>query len=276
MLVYFYNHDINEIEEDLPYLKEEPISKDINYSTFKDNVAMIHYCEHCNSTLVGYWEYVSFRIPLHQWNEYDRGNFEGRILEWPLDNKLKEINEVKYCDKNELYIKKREQYNIDDFCYNLTPCKSGEIIRFEFDEQKKRDLKPLLTISPKIIQYRKEIEDFFSMDTCPICNKNFERHPNRHIYFTGPFCLYDDLEYLYPETILEEHSSGKWLKNSDIPEDICELPKGETFVYNNRLAIKGGIGSKKCYIQYYDESSLDSMLRYFNHFLKSRNCSAYF
>ena len=272
MLVYLYNHDVNEIEEDLPYLKkeEERISKDVKYSAYKDNVAMIRYCEHCNSTLVGYWEYVHFHIPLHRWNEYDRKKFEGRILEWPLDNEVKEIDEVRYCDKNKLYIEARKQYNIDDFCYNLIPCKSGEILRFEFDEQKKRDLKPLLTISPKIIQYRKEMGDFFSMDTCPICNKNLERHPNRHIYFTGPIYLYENLQYLYPENMFEEHTSGKWFKTSDIPEDICELPKGETFVYNNRLAIKDGISSNRCHIQYYNKSSLDSMLRYFNYFLKDK------
>lgn len=267
MLVYLYNHNVNEIKEDARYLDTEIA----NCSAHKKNITMIRYCKHCNSTLVGYWEYVNFFWTAHLWDSEARAEYENKTLDMVLEFDLSRESESRkiYFCKNSLYFKNKRQENVDSFCYYLPPLKEGERIRFEFDEQKKKDLKPLVEVSPKIIKYRKEIEKFFSMEICPICKSKLEKQANRHIFFSFLSSdVYKNLCSEFPNHIFENHKSTERLEKSKAPEYILGLSENEPFEYNGRLANKIYPRKDKYYqIDYFSESSLESMLTYFNHFL---------
>lgn len=295
MLVYLYNHDINEIKEDLPFLKMEHeadyTGTNLIYGGYKATpITMMHYCEHCNSTIVGHWEYVNKYLRIAEvWSESFRKDFDGKILDDDLHNELRRKiardsnkwskyypyggTEVKV---NVTYISTKKKNDIDDFCWDLIHNDIGEVIRFEFNEKRKKKIEPLLTISPKIIQYRKEIETFFSMTKCPICGKAFKKEPNRHVYFCGDSSatkdLYKNLCKVFPKHLFESHEEYEEFNPNEVPQEYHNFNDETTFIHMGRLASSSKFMNykNKVHIYYFDLSSLDTMIAYFNHFTQSQ------
>lgn len=193
MVFYIYNHDVNEIPEDacfLGYKKGDQIYEDITIdSVYKKIYNMMHYCEHCNSTLVGHWEYVDYRLRIKDsYMNYYRKDYDGKTLYSYDLNRLEKAKEngENISNFNQYYIEygKERYIDIADYCYrlkNIPLPRWGEYVEFEIDENRRQFLENLLRISPKIIQYHNEIEHFSAMDACPICNKKFNSDPKYHI-----------------------------------------------------------------------------------------------
>ena len=297
MVVYYYNHDIAEIKEDLPYLDTEEsfnIGCRFIYGGRKGKpITMLHHCDHCNNTLVGRWEYVDKYMNIEMYWR-NRKDFEGKTSDLKIYNEITEfISSRKKLSEywfetnrtNEEYLLFGDKCveRIDDYTYDIGSFEVGKVIHFKLNEKRKELLEPVLSVSPKIIKYREEIKDFFSMEVCPICGRKFERKQNHHAFFIdSPKDLefYDEFCEIYPDAFWEIYSSYDQVDVSKISEDFYNNHKDSAFVYNNCL-VKNitrtsvidayGGGYKKVYrLRYYDISSLDSIIEFFKNFHKSK------
>lgn len=164
---YLYNHDISECGE-APYQRIE-IYKDTYYCQGKGKVTMVRYCEHCNSILVGHWEYIKNAIDSFIYDRYLRESKEGKPE--VLCNKFgtRQINERHIAGYD------CSESDVRDLCYNcerVASLEKGDVVNtFVFDEKKYQTIEPYYKFSPEVFQYRKEIESFGTMEVCPICNE---------------------------------------------------------------------------------------------------------